>query len=182
MAVDWSISKSLDACCVCQQPFSEGALTRAWLFAAGESFERRDCCPGCEPTDAASAVGVWLARRHPPQTRAAPVVDRAALLRVFSELPPGEGEAQHRFRFALALLLWRRKALKLVGSCDGEGGELWQFTAPATNERFDVLRPELDEQAISDLGTRLEELIAGLSLHPGEEPASAPPEPAAAVA
>ncbi len=61
----------------------------------------------------------------------------------------------------LALLLWRKRVLRLEQTRQVHGQELWEFSAPRNGQRFSVCRPDLDEDEIERLSQQLEALLGG---------------------
>ncbi|MBK8915219.1 MAG: hypothetical protein IPM64_11585 [Phycisphaerales bacterium] len=147
-------------CAACDREFDAGELHQAVVIDAGEAFERKDLCLGCPPPSLLEPLAAWRVRRPHPQTKARPVLDREALYGVFSRLSDGD-ERRRRFRFGLALLLWRKRVLQLADTISRDGEELWCFDAPRRDERFEVVRPDLDEEAVERVSAELELLLSG---------------------
>lgn len=173
MATDWQMPRRSDACCGCGVVFEPGANLTAILYDTLTGYERRDFCDACQPPADPSALGSWRTRRPMPTTRKTVAFDREAVLGFFQRLTNAESPEQLRFRFVLALLLWRKKALKFESSDTRSDGEYWRFTSVSSKERWDILRPELDEEEIDRLSKQLESLLASVSADALETPESA---------
>lgn len=160
MATDWNVPKPSGACSACGCALPPGAEFWTQLFLEQETFRRSEFCLGCGPQAHADAIGQWrghhetgAARPH----RAAP----AELLALFESLEDAAHPQSSALRFALGLVLWRSKALRLDGVAQHADGEVWQLRDPGGDRRFAVRRPALDEAQIESLGTQLERVLTG---------------------
>jgi hypothetical protein len=134
---------------------------QAYLFESPEGYERRDYCASCRPPDEPFAIGSWKTRRLQPAVKAAQKFDREALQGFFEQLEDAETAERRQLRFVLALLLWRKKALKFEGSGVEDGREVWRFVAPRSGAAHTVVRPDLDEERLERLVEQLEGLLSG---------------------
>ncbi len=160
MTTDWNVARHGEQCAGCGHAFEVNETFAAVLYPGGDSgFERRDYCSNCEPAADPPAIGQWKARRFPPAEPKSAPFDREAMFEFFWRLEVTTPE-KLQFRFALALLLWRKKLLKFTETgVDDEGRELWQFKAPRDGSSHAVLKPELDEDQIETLSAQLEALL-----------------------
>lgn len=164
MATDWQMPRRSDCCHGCQVVFEPGASLTAFLYDTPAGYERRDFCNACQPPAEPAPLGSWRTHRPLPAARKVVAFDREAVLGFFHRLAKVESPEQLRFRFVLALLLWRKKALKFETAETREDGEYWRFSVVSTKERCDVLRPELDEEEIDRLSSQLESLLEAASV------------------
>lgn len=161
MATEWNMPRHGHTCTTCGRTFEPGDAFQAYIYAAGEGFERRDVCLTCTPSGADAPLGFWKTRRPIPTQRKHFAFDREAIFTFFTRLDEGGPPGRVQFRFVLALLLWRKKALKFLDSHDADGRELWRFTTPHGEQQFEIERPALDEQQVESLSVQLEQLLAG---------------------
>lgn len=164
MPQDWTMPRRSDRCVACQREFTPGEALHVCLYDTPAGYERRDFCGACPPPAEPRPVGVWKSRRPEPGaagTRGALAIDKPALLAFLEQLADATDRRQVQFRFLLALLLWRKRALKLEGTRENAGVELWDFNDPRTGAAHAVARPDLDESELERLSSELESLIAG---------------------
>lgn len=171
MAGDWEMPRRSDCCRACQTVFEPGTAFNAFLYDAPTGYERHDFCLNCNAPIEPPPLGSWRTRRPLPAARKSFAFDREAVLGFFHRLRLAGTPEQQRFRFVLALLLWRKKALRFESSDARADGEYWRFAVPSSGERCDVLRPELDEEEIDRLSAQLEALLATASVETLEAPA-----------
>lgn len=161
MANDWQMPKRGAACDVCNHEFEFGETMLACLYDSADGFARRDFCDNCQPPEEPRPVGAWKTRRPRPVEKKKQAFDMESIQRMFEQLEDADSPAPLRLRFVLALLLWRKKALKFDGSESDDQGEVWRFHAPRTGAACTVRRPDLDEERLEQLGLQLESLLAG---------------------
>ncbi len=161
MASDWTMPKQADACVACGRTFEIGESFTAYLHDTPTGYERRDFCGACPAPEAERAVGFWRAHRNSPRPHKAQAIDREAILAFFERLGGAAEPEKVQFRFVLALLLWRKRVLKL-DTTDNDGAvEFWVFHEVRTGRSHRIARPPLDEPQLDRLSAQLESLLTG---------------------
>lgn len=148
-------------CSACGHAFEIGEPFQACLYATPDGYARQDYCLDCPPPAEPEPIGVWQTRVPEPAPRRVHVFDREAIYGFFTRLEDAAAPEQVQFRFVLALLLWRKKALKLERTVSAPEGEAWEFLTPRTGTLHRVLRPALDEEQLERLSDELERVLAG---------------------
>ena len=170
---EWKIAKPSDTCALCSSNFKPSQAYFSVLFDKGQEFERRDYCGGCfEEHRPEDAYSFWQTRvpDEEEDEKKRPVLDAESVLEFFRRLGQERDEQKRAFRFVLALMLTRKKVLKLDGSGRGENGEdLLIFVERRGGERHEVPALEMDEVALKAAGEELGRLL-------GLAPAEAAPE------
>lgn len=163
MANEWHVSRPNFVCSATGREFAVGEQFQAYLYETADGYVRRDFADDLCPLDARAAVGIWRLRRPAPSAPKTPILDAAALLAFFERLGQREdlGDEQLRFRFVLALLLWRKRVITFDASYAEDDAETWVFRRPRTPDTYNVIRPALDEAQVEALSHRLEQVIAG---------------------
>ena len=165
MSNQWEMPRRGNICSAEAHEFAVSEPIWALLFETKDGYERRDFCLAHAPDDACGEIARWLTRRPEPRAAKVQPFDREATFNFFKRLalqPEGAeiSEQKLQFRFVLALLLWRKKVLKLESSDSAGDREVWCFRAPHADETFCVERPELAEDEIESLSQQLETLLA----------------------
>lgn len=161
MARDWQMPRAGQHCAACAREFTPGETFRAVLYDHPQGFERRDFCLACELPAEPVALADWRTQRPAPTEKRAAAFDFEAAYRFFTQCEDAERPELIRFRFLIALLLWRKKGLKFERALTVGAREFWEFSTPATNERHRVCRPELADDELEVLGQQLESLLLG---------------------
>jgi len=115
----------------------------------------------CRPPDEVFAIGSWQTHRPRPAAKKLYSFDREAIQRFFEQLEDADTREKRQLRFVLALLLWRKKALKFDRSETDDGREVWHFVVPRSETAHAVVRPDLNEDQLEQLGEQLEGLLTG---------------------
>ncbi len=149
-----------ESCTACHHRFEPGESLRVYLYETAEGYQRRDYCMSCAPSDGQAPMAVWTTRR-PEATRKTRTLDWNVAFRLFEQLADAASDRQTQLRFLLALLLWRKRVLRLVGTTPGDDREIWLFTESRSGTQYRVLRPELDEGRLETLSQQLEQVLSG---------------------
>jgi hypothetical protein len=173
MKKDWRITKGADTCHACGRRFAPEEDFYSVLHLEGEEPSRRDVCAACWQGRPGDALCVWQAKR-PPAAPPAPRTHVPALLDLFLELHEAARPENAAFLYVVALLLVRRRKLKVEGETDAT----LVLRRPATGARYRVVVPPMTEEAIRETQERLMALLDGVqSVVPAEEPPAPPPPP-----
>jgi hypothetical protein len=66
-----------------------------------------------------------------------------------------------QFRFVLALILMRKKALRYEGSQIRDGIEIWRMVLPRDQSEHQVVNPKLTDDQISGVSEQLSVILHG---------------------
>jgi len=164
---DYKISPSARTCQACRRRFGVGdEYYSAVVEAEGDDLlARRDFCPDCWAPDAADAYfSFWKTRvpEPPADRRSGPrLVDLDRLLQLFDHLAAADEEHARRFRYVLALVLMRKRRLRLVASrrlAAGQGEEL-TLREVGSQRQHTVRCPSLSEDEIRSVTDRLGDIL-----------------------
>jgi len=206
---DWTIRRPGQACSGCDRGFEPAEAHYSLLVFREGRIEREDLCPMCfdgrgpagtspearrGPVDPGGRAGrareelVWWRTRRPEEGRRTLQVDFDAVEALFGALAGRREERLIELRHLLALLLLRKRRLKLVGigrgEPSGEGAaqeEVLFVRRPRRDERLAVSVRELSSERAAELAAELERIFSGAD---PDEVLAAPPgatEPPAAL-
>jgi hypothetical protein len=161
----YKLARRAGACSACAATLAPGARTSSALYRApaqGEAaFERRDFCASCfdDPAKRGEPFSWWTAVVPTPQEKKA-VFDtgmaKEFLLRLLKEDAPERAS----LRYLLALLLMRKKAVKVSDQFVKDGVERMVISIPPDETAFEVACLELDEAETTKLREELGRLFA----------------------
>jgi hypothetical protein len=90
------------------------------------------------------------------------VIDEAVLVDLFERLDGDERPQRIAFRYIIALVLLRKRKLKLVGREQADGGETWLLRWSGTDgEVAKIHNPGIQEDEIHGLSDQLSDLLQG---------------------
>lgn len=193
MSNEWEISRATGRCAVTGEPFAEGEWYYVALFDRPEGFERVDYSVAHWTGPPEGAFCCWKGRVPTRERKPATIaIDSALLVNLFCRLEDDPSEMKQKFRFVLALLLMRKRLLKLDHSSRQDDREMWQMRLVNEQSTHQVVNPQLSGQEVDRLSAQLSAILSGdieaiASIEEGEEagPASIdaePPSPPAADA
>lgn len=158
---DWKIKKKEGACAACERPFEEGESHFSLLVLGPETLGREDRCTACFESSAERPDDLifWRTWRRPDHRRLA--VDFDSVERLFLALGGRADERLAELRYLLALLLMRKKRLKLVRVLRREGSELLVLRRPRRTEELETLVFDLTAERAAGLRDDLERIFAG---------------------
>lgn len=177
---DWRIHRREPRCARCERAFAEGEGIFSMLCLEAEALRREDFCASCfeEPDEPRGELLFWRTR-HTLDRRTRFAVDFQAIEELFLGLEGERRTERQELRYLLALLLLRKKRLKLVGVRRHPGGETLCLRRPRRQEEFEVQVFELDSARAQALQTELARVFEGAGV---ENLTATPVAPAADAA
>ena len=172
--MEWELRDLARQCAQCGYTFRERETIFSAVVERGESFERLDFCGPCHhdlPPEAIYARWrtVVPAKAEPALHRA---VNEPAVREFFDRLAGEQDRRKRNFRYVLALMLMRRKALRFVAVRRGEGGEELVLRDPRTDQEHVVFNPQLGEDEILALSEEVGQVL-NLRIEPPRPPGPA---------
>jgi hypothetical protein len=132
---------------------------------AGLPFRRVDFCAACwDPEKGADYFSFWKAAVPEGGEDTRPLARRIDVETVYDMFRRLEGQAdpqQQKFRFILALMLMRKKRLKLSGVVDSPHGEHLALEDREEDVTHKVLDPGLGEEEVDILRDQVGRLLGG---------------------
>ncbi len=162
MASDWDIAKATGKCAVSGQPFAEGESYFAVLIEGTDGLERRDYSLDAWDGPPENTFCYWRARVPVREKKPTVIaVDQNVLVHLFRKLEDEEAELKQQFRFVLALLLMRKKRLKMVKTFRQDGKEYWNMLLADDKSEHVVHNPHMTAGQIDQLSEKLKALLSG---------------------
>ncbi|HWX21222.1 MAG TPA: hypothetical protein VN578_15080 [Candidatus Binatia bacterium] len=182
---DWNIQSRAHACEACSRPFADKEAYHTLLFDEKAAFRRIDICQSCWQRDYSDGardrkgfVSYWQGVYEAPAPRTDAIQKDTAesLLRKLIELN------EPRFipaAFILAVMLERKRLLKIKEQIEREGHRVFIYEQVGTGDVFTIIDPKLQ---LNQLET-VQHDVAALLEHGLHPPApSIPGEPAVVAA
>jgi len=180
----WKIPSAGRQCAACQVALLTGDLvTTSFRWLPGGP-ERRDLCETCGGAEENLADAFFWRRRLPDSHDRRPVVDYALLRELFTRMLQRGDEIYRRLSYLVALVLVRKRFLKLHGFEVRAGREVMVVSRGTGQPPFDVPAPYLSGEDMLAVREHLSRLLQA-DFAEGDLPdlqatAVAPPEPPAA--
>jgi len=129
------------------------------LSESPDGFVRTDCCAEAWTGPPEGAIGFWRSVVPQGTKERRTVIDASVLMDCFVRLTESEDDYKRNFRFILALLLLRRKALKLVGTSREVNRDILVLRVPASDEEYRVVNPDMSEEQLAAMQSEVEKML-----------------------
>jgi hypothetical protein len=146
---EYQIQPHTRRCAVTGRDLQPGEKFYAVLLEQGDGFLRQDYSSEAWQGPPPGAVGFWCGRVPAASEPARPRFDDDLLEECFDRLEGQEEPGKVSFRYVLALLLLRRKRLKLEGARADAGREVLTFRCTRSRQRREVVNPGLTEDEVA---------------------------------
>ena len=161
MPEEWRISRSSRICSASGTPIEAGETYYSALEEGGETFQRRDFSQAAWPeVDKSGFFSYWKSKgRNLDDGEKRRPIDYARVLAFFDELADAEEPHRRLFRYVVALILARRRVLRIESlnkTPEGDRLELYDRRGPRT---FEILAPEADPAELQAIQEQLNELF-----------------------
>src|SRR5688572_20461215 len=180
---EWNIQGRAHACQACEQPFVDKQTYRTLLFDEKQQFLRTDVCERCwgeqygqGAKDRKGFISHWQGTYEaPPAAAPEPIKKENAesLLRKLIEI----NDPKHiPATFILAVMLERKRLLKVKEQVVNEGKRIFIYEQPGTGDVFTIPDPNLQLNQLEEV----QRDVAALLEH-GLNPSSAAPAATAPI-
>lgn len=164
-AEDWKIEKRGRSCAVCEKSFGSEEEHYSGIAQGAEGrFERRDVCLGCWDRRP-ELFSYW--RTRTPRIEDRKLENLAAMTEFFRKLAatPLEEPSHQKIAYLTALLLARKRKLKLLGSSNGR----LRIEKSWDAETIEIPDPVISDEELADLRVQMEQLFEVEMLQAGSE-------------
>lgn len=192
---EWNIQPRAHACQSCGHAFQKGEPLHTLLFDARPGYQRLDVCEGCWQTQHAQGsnhrrgfISHWVSRYEPPPPAPPEPIQKETAESLLRKLVALNAPEYAGSVFILAVMLERKRVLKVKVRLAGADRPVWIYEHARTGEVFTVTDPQLRLDQLDTVQREAARLLEhGLPAHPesaapgaGSEPASDQPtsEPA----
>jgi len=174
LGMGYEVARPTGVCALSGETIEPGQAYVAALYEGEDQLERRDYVEGSwDRAPRAGLFGYWAATMPEPNQSPSAFVSQGEIAELFThlgEMIGSEGEEEPRqvtFRFILALMLMRKRWLRLEGTTrDAQGREVmrlsWAPVAKQGDERVEVVDPGMDESSIADAIEQVGTVMGGV--------------------
>lgn len=163
---DWNIQSRAHACQACAKPFADKQPYHTMLFDEKQDFSRLDVCEPCwqgqfsqGATERKGFVSYWQGVYEappPPAPEAIQKENAESLLRKIFELQDPKYAAAG---FILAVMLERKRLLKVKEQVMREGQRVFIYEQPKTGDVFTIVDPNLQLDQLGEVQRQVAELL-----------------------
>ncbi|MFH1422223.1 MAG: hypothetical protein ABIH42_05870 [Planctomycetota bacterium] len=158
MTGDYKLGKIGQGCFACQNKFAAGEKIYSCIIEGENSIERKDFCLPCwEKSDKDKNISFW-SRKFQKEKRSV-VLNKTVAFDLFLRLANSESINGKDFCYVLALLLMRKRVLKLESTCVENNEKQLVLRATGTNTEYKIAEPVLSEERIEYIKQNLSEVF-----------------------
>ena len=153
-AEEWKIDKRGKSCNLCGRKFQSEEEHYSGIAEVESKFERKDVCLDCWGTKP-PLFSYWLTRM--PKIEERRLEDVTAMQEFFKRLiaSPLEDPTRQKITYLTALLLARKRKIKLVGTSKGK----LRIEKGWDGETTEIPDPPISDEELSDLRYQMEQLF-----------------------
>lgn len=187
--IDWNIQARAHACQACQKHFVEKEPFHTLLFDERHGYNRLDVCEACWKNQFSQGAGdkkgfisYWQSIYTPPPAAAPEVIQRDTAESLLRKLVEQNAPEHAGARFILAVMLERKRILKVKTQVVENGTRILIYEQAKTGDLFSIPDPKLElnhlEQVQKDVAYLLEHgLAVPQSADSGATPVASAAEP-----
>ena len=169
MAENWRIPRRTRVCARtgatldASRPFYSALVEKSGPVRAEDAFERLDFSPEAWPeADKTTFLSFWRNKGREGESGRGAAIDYDRLLEFFDSLEGSEEPGRRLFRYVLALILVRRRRLRLEGmDRTPEGDRLRLHDRREGGRRLEALAPEAGREELEKVQERLNHIFDG---------------------
>lgn len=154
--MDYHLKPLGRTCATTGQPLSPGMICHSVLIERNGRFERLDFSPGGWSGLPDGAIGQWHCVVPEAQDADRQRLDPDSLMRLFEQLCEDASPAQAKLRYVLALLLLRKRRVKLDGARKADEVEFLELLGTRGEGPFEVRDYQLGDAEIAGLQADLD--------------------------
>jgi hypothetical protein len=181
---EWNIQSRARACQACEKSFAHKQPYHTLLFEEKEQYHRLDICAGCwesQYREGASErkgfISQWQGVYHQPPAAPAEAIRKESAESLLRKLIEANDARHGPVCFILAVMLERKRVLKVKEQIQGQGGRVFIYEHPGTGDVFTIADPNLQLNQLEEVQRATADLLAhGLNPAPAAPAAPAPAE------
>lgn len=189
---DWNIQGRSHACQACEKPFANRQTYHTLLAFERHELARQDVCEACWTAQFAEGakdrkgfISHWVGEYQAPPAAPPDAIQKETAETLLRKLMEKNDPQYRAAAYILAVMLERKKILKVKAQLKENGVRVFVYEQPKTGDVFTIPDPELQLTQLEEVQRQVAALMEG-SLEAPAEPAAyiAPPDqpPVAALA
>jgi len=187
---EWNLQSRAHACQACHKPFADKELYHTLLLAEKQEYLRQDICHGCwdaqyreGASDRKGFISHWQGVYQVPPAAPPDAIQKESAESLLRKLIETNDPKHGPVCYILAVMLERKRLLKIKEQILSEGRRVFIYEQPRTGDIFTITDPNLQLNQLEEVQRATAELLVhGVNPPPVEppspEPAQPEPEPA----
>jgi len=175
--IDWNIQSPAHACQACEKPFVAREPYHTLLFDERHGYARLDVCEGCwegqyrhGASDRKGFVSHWVGEYAPPPAAPPDPIPKETAESLLRRLIESNDPGHQRVCYILAVMLERKRLLKVQSQLFRDGERVFIYEQPKTGDVFTIVDPNVELSQIDELQREVAHLLEHGLYPPSEEP------------
>ncbi len=147
--IDYQIQPNTRRCCASGRELRPGERYYGVLLEEGGKFVRKDFSVEAWQGAPQGAFSFWMGRLAAPQDKRRQPIDDEMLMECFQRLEDQPEPSRVRFRYVVALLLMRRRRLRIEQTQQDGGQEVLWMRCTRSGARHAVVNPGLTDEELA---------------------------------
>jgi len=147
---EWNIQSRSRVCQACEKPFADKQPYHTVLQEEKQQYQRLDICPACwesQYREGASErkgfISQWQGIYHAPPAAPVEAIQKESAETLLRKLIEARDPKHGPVCFILAVMLERKRILKVKEQIQDGGGRLFIYEHPGTGDIFTIADPNL---------------------------------------
>ena len=174
---DWNFQSRAHACQACDKPFANHQPYHTLLAFERHELARRDVCETCwtaqfsqGASDRKGFISHWVGEYHAPPAAAPDAIQKETAETLLRKLMEKNDPQYRAAAYILAVMLERKKILKVKAQLKENGLRVFVYEQPKTGDLFTIPDPDLQLTQLEAVQRQVAALMEG-SLDTPAEPA-----------
>ena len=185
MINEWNIQSRSRLCQACERAFADKQPYHTVLIEEKQQYQRLDICPACwdsQYREGASErkgfISQWQGIYHAPPAVPVDVIQKESAESLLRKLIEANDPKYGPVCYILAVMLERKRILKVKEQIKGESGRIFIYEHAGTGDIFTIADPNLQLDQLQEVQHDTAQLLAhGLNPPPAEAAPAAIPDP-----
>ena len=164
--IDWNIQSRAHACQTCEEPFADRQIYHTILLDHRHEYQRRDLCGKCwagKYGDGAAGqkgfISHWEGVYEAPSAAPPDPIQKETAETLLRRLVEKNDPEYHAASYILAVMLERKRLLKVKEQLRQEGRRLFVYEHPKTGDLFTIPDPDLQLNQLEAVKRQVAQLM-----------------------
>ena len=180
---EWNIQSRSRLCQACERPFADKQPYHTVLIEEKQQYQRLDLCPSCweaQYREGASErkgfISQWQGVYHAPPAAPVDAIQKESAESLLRKLIEVHDPAHGPVCYILAVMLERKRILKVKEQVREENGRVFVYEQVGTGDIFTIADPNLQLDQLEEVQRATAQLLAHGLNPPPADPAPLPAE------
>jgi hypothetical protein len=178
---EWNIQSRAHACEVCGQPFADKQTYHTVLFEEGPILRRSDICEPCaekvnDQRGRPGFISQWQGTYEAPPAQPVEAIQKDTAETLLRKLIERDDPRYRPAAYILAVMLERKRLLKVKEQFKREGKRVFVYEHPKTGDVFAITDPDLHLDQLQEVQQDVANLLEH-GLNPPTDPTAPVPAP-----